>query len=253
MLFYLIAFVGIGFAIAKFVDDKKVALGLIVGLALLWGASHRSIWGFVTLGELLLGYVLNDVLIRKNDSKTAPVQAEANKPAEQDLSSELKKIIDDYAEKLVNSASSVAVAKEYVLAAPNSKLTINETRNVAFRIGQATLALTVVYSNGLIAGETRKHLVAGFVLSGLERIYESPFIAEDAADLCFETESFIDQLLTLKFSSDDLGVIRSLGKHVTNQTNEERVSGCSNIVLKSATDQMESSKIFELLKEHVTK
>jgi hypothetical protein len=70
MLFYLILFVGIGFAIAKFVEDKKVALGLIAGVALLWGASHRSIWGYVTLGELLLGYVLFDVFIRQKQTES---------------------------------------------------------------------------------------------------------------------------------------------------------------------------------------
>jgi hypothetical protein len=61
-------FVGIGFAIAKFVADKKVSLGLIVGLAFLWGLSHRGFWGFVTLGELLLGYVMFDLFIRQKQT-----------------------------------------------------------------------------------------------------------------------------------------------------------------------------------------
>ena len=64
MLLYFIMFSGIGLAIGKFVNDRKVALGIILGIAVLWGLGHRSIWGFVTLGELLLGYFLFDVFLR---------------------------------------------------------------------------------------------------------------------------------------------------------------------------------------------
>ena len=64
MLLYFILFSGIGLAIGKFVNDRKVALGIILGIAVLWGMGHRSIWGFVTLGELLLGYFLFDLFLR---------------------------------------------------------------------------------------------------------------------------------------------------------------------------------------------
>jgi hypothetical protein len=64
MLLYFILFGAIGLAIGKFVNDRKVALGIILGIAVLWGMGHRSIWGFVTLGELLLGYFLFDVFLR---------------------------------------------------------------------------------------------------------------------------------------------------------------------------------------------
>ena len=64
MLLYFILFCGIGLAIGKFVSDRKVALGIIIGISVLWGMGHRSIWGFVTLGELLLGYFLFDLFLR---------------------------------------------------------------------------------------------------------------------------------------------------------------------------------------------
>ena len=58
MLFYAIIFIIFGFVIGKFINEKKIAIGEILGLSLLWGVSHGLIWGFVTLGEVLLGYVL---------------------------------------------------------------------------------------------------------------------------------------------------------------------------------------------------
>lgn len=68
MLLYFILFGGLGLAIGKFLNDRKVALGIILGIAVLWGMGHRSIWGFVTLGELLLGYFLFDVFLREKSS-----------------------------------------------------------------------------------------------------------------------------------------------------------------------------------------
>lgn len=75
MLIYLVIFMIVGFAIAKAFDDKKTALGLLLGIAVLWGASHRLIWGFVTLGELLLGYFLFE-LFDNNKSKNANTDLE---------------------------------------------------------------------------------------------------------------------------------------------------------------------------------
>lgn len=70
MLAYFLLFVGIGLAIGYFVKKEKQALMAVSTIALLWGLSHRAIWGFVTLGELLLGYVVFKVFITKTDQDT---------------------------------------------------------------------------------------------------------------------------------------------------------------------------------------
>lgn len=66
MLAYFLLFVGVGLAIGHFVKEKKQALIAVVAISLFWGLSHRAIWGFVALGELLLGYVVFGVLLKKN-------------------------------------------------------------------------------------------------------------------------------------------------------------------------------------------
>ena len=58
MLTYFIGFSIIGFFIKLLVSDDKSALLVCLGIALLWGVTHHAIWGVVTLGELLLGYVI---------------------------------------------------------------------------------------------------------------------------------------------------------------------------------------------------
>jgi len=67
MLFYFTVFIVIGLGLGKFVANKKVALALIIVLSIFWGLSHKEIWGLVTLGELLLGYFLFDVLLRAKE------------------------------------------------------------------------------------------------------------------------------------------------------------------------------------------
>ena len=64
MLIYFIIFCAIGAAIGKFSRNRKTALAIILGAAMLWGAAHMPIWGLVTLGELLLGYFLFDVFFK---------------------------------------------------------------------------------------------------------------------------------------------------------------------------------------------
>jgi hypothetical protein len=68
MVFYFLLFAAIGVGVGKFVEDKKTALLIIVGFAVFWGVTHRAIWGFVTMGELLLGYVLVDLISAKPPS-----------------------------------------------------------------------------------------------------------------------------------------------------------------------------------------
>ena len=56
MLLYFFIFAGIGVATAHFTSTQKQALIIILMISILWGLSHRVIWGFVALGELFLGY-----------------------------------------------------------------------------------------------------------------------------------------------------------------------------------------------------
>lgn len=61
MLMYFIIFSALGAGIKHFISNEKGAIGLIVFIALLWGLSHQAIWGFVTLGELFLGYFVYSI------------------------------------------------------------------------------------------------------------------------------------------------------------------------------------------------
>ena len=56
MFRYFLVFTGVGIAIGHLVKDQRQALITVVVIATLWGLASRAIWGFVTLGELLLGY-----------------------------------------------------------------------------------------------------------------------------------------------------------------------------------------------------
>ena len=73
MLIYFIIFCAVGAAIGKFSRNRKTALAIILGAAMLWGVAHMPIWGLVTLGELLLGYFLFDVFFK---SAHSPPQTE---------------------------------------------------------------------------------------------------------------------------------------------------------------------------------
>lgn len=68
MLMYLIIFSAIGAGIKYFIAEEKVAIGIIIGLSILWGLSHQAIWGFVTLGELLLGYFVYGIVSKSKGS-----------------------------------------------------------------------------------------------------------------------------------------------------------------------------------------
>jgi hypothetical protein len=58
MLTYFIGFATLGFFIKLVVSDNKSALLVCLGIAVFWGFTHHAIWGLVTLGEILLGYVV---------------------------------------------------------------------------------------------------------------------------------------------------------------------------------------------------
>lgn len=56
MILYFILFSAIGVTIGSLVKEQKIAFGIIIAIAIIWGLTHRHIWGFVALGELFLGY-----------------------------------------------------------------------------------------------------------------------------------------------------------------------------------------------------
>jgi hypothetical protein len=65
MLTYFIGFTLLGFIIRKVITDDKSALIAILGIALIWGFTHQLILGFVTLGELFLGYTISNIITKK--------------------------------------------------------------------------------------------------------------------------------------------------------------------------------------------
>jgi len=58
MLMYFIIFSIVGFVIGKFQNNQQTAFIIIIAIAVLWGISHKLIWGFVSFGELALGYFI---------------------------------------------------------------------------------------------------------------------------------------------------------------------------------------------------
>lgn len=64
MLTYFIIFSIVGFVIGKLQNNQQTAFIIIIGIAILWGISHKPIWGFVSLGELFFGYFIA-MMIRK--------------------------------------------------------------------------------------------------------------------------------------------------------------------------------------------
>jgi hypothetical protein len=59
----------IGFAVGFLKKDKKTTLGILVAIAIIWGLMHQVIWGFVALGELLLGYFMYELVKNNKNSK----------------------------------------------------------------------------------------------------------------------------------------------------------------------------------------
>ena len=56
MITYFIIFAVIGGALKGAETDKGIFI--IIGIAILWGLTHAPIWGLVSLGEMMTGYVL---------------------------------------------------------------------------------------------------------------------------------------------------------------------------------------------------
>lgn len=65
MLTYFIIFSIVGFVIGKLQSNQQTAFIIIIGIAILWGISHKPIWGVVSLGELALGYFIASLTNRK--------------------------------------------------------------------------------------------------------------------------------------------------------------------------------------------
>ena len=65
MLEYFIIFTIVGFALSYILEENKAIL-LIIVIAIVWGFSTAIIWGFVSLGEMFLGYFVSRKLINKH-------------------------------------------------------------------------------------------------------------------------------------------------------------------------------------------
>lgn len=63
MLGYFITFTAVGFILGVMsLDNEVTAFGIIVLIAILWGISYAPIWGLVSLGEMALGYMINQII-----------------------------------------------------------------------------------------------------------------------------------------------------------------------------------------------
>jgi hypothetical protein len=62
MIQYFLLFTGIGFLLSKTIKSEKNGFLVAITISIIWGLSSQPIWGLVTLGELLLGILLNRVI-----------------------------------------------------------------------------------------------------------------------------------------------------------------------------------------------
>jgi len=67
MIKYFLLFIFLGFLISRVVTHKKIGLYVIFAISILWAASSQLLWGLVTLGELLLGFVLSEFVNKKTN------------------------------------------------------------------------------------------------------------------------------------------------------------------------------------------
>ncbi|MGB5919824.1 hypothetical protein [Arcobacter sp.] len=56
MLIYLIIFVILGFILAKFIKEPKIALLIALIISIAIGVFYAPMWGIVSLGEMAFGY-----------------------------------------------------------------------------------------------------------------------------------------------------------------------------------------------------
>ena len=64
MFFYFVIFCAIGFVIGVLLKNFKVAMAVIVVIALLWALPFGS-WALATFVELMLGYVVAKVVVKE--------------------------------------------------------------------------------------------------------------------------------------------------------------------------------------------
>ena len=70
MVKYFFIFTAIGFLIAKFIKSERNGFFVSIAISIIWGLSSQPIWGFVTLGELLLGFLLGRVIFKDKTKNT---------------------------------------------------------------------------------------------------------------------------------------------------------------------------------------
>jgi hypothetical protein len=58
MFFYFVSFFIVGVAVGYFIKNKFIAFGIIISITIFWGLTHKYIWGFVSMGEMFLGYFI---------------------------------------------------------------------------------------------------------------------------------------------------------------------------------------------------
>ena len=66
---YFLLFTCIGFLIAKSIKSERNSFYVAVAISIIWGLSSQQIWGLVTLGELLLGFMLSKVILKDKSDK----------------------------------------------------------------------------------------------------------------------------------------------------------------------------------------
>lgn len=65
---YIVLMVVAGFVIGFLVKDKFGSFVAMFAIAIFWGISHKLVWGFAALGEMMLGYVLSGLLNSSSNS-----------------------------------------------------------------------------------------------------------------------------------------------------------------------------------------
>lgn len=67
MLHYFIIFTVIGLVLGFALKDKQeAAITIILGISVIWGLANAIMWGFVTFGELMLGFVIAQAIAKQN-------------------------------------------------------------------------------------------------------------------------------------------------------------------------------------------
>ena len=56
MLAYFLIFTLLGFFIHKYFEND--GQGIVIIIAIIWGFSSGAVWGFVSLGEMFLGFYI---------------------------------------------------------------------------------------------------------------------------------------------------------------------------------------------------